>query len=239
MRIFVFLLVLANLLFFVWARGYLGSGESGDPRAEAEVRAEQIRIVSKDRPPERRVDAENAPPQEAPPPPVEPAKPPVAEPPREEICLVLSEVAQNDADSIERLFAEKLPAFKLSRAAMPGSAAYWVHIPPFKTRREAESKVAELRRLGIKEYFIMQDGADSFAISLGLFSTLGAAESALAALREKGVRSVRLIERPRKLNLSQIEFFGPRSQAGEMRQIVGGVLPQANLSACGRAAVGR
>ena len=228
MRIPVFLLVLANLLFLVWTRGYLGGGETGESWADAELRDEQIRIVSKDRPPEKRVDVENAPPAE---PPSSPA-----EPPREEICTVLSEVAPGDADAIERLFAERLPAFRLLRTDMVENTAYWVHIPPFRTRREAESKVAELKRLGVKEYFIMQDGADSFAISLGLFSTPVAAESALAALREKGVRSARLIARPRKLNLTRIEFLGPRPQDGEMRQIIGEVLPQAILGACGRTA---
>ncbi|MDR2614751.1 MAG: SPOR domain-containing protein [Candidatus Accumulibacter sp.] len=237
MRVLVFLLVLANLLFFTWARGYLGGGETDGLRVATELRAEQIRIVSKDRPPEgKRADAEEAPPGKASASPVEPPPPPTAEPPREDVCVVLGEVPPSVADSLERSFAEKLPAFKLSRTVTLGNTAYWVNIPPFRTRREAESKVAELKRRGIreKEYFIMQESADSFAISLGLFSTRGAAESTLAALREKGVRSARLSERARKLSLSQIEFFGPKAQAEEMRRILGEALPQAKLGACGR-----
>lgn len=142
---------------------------------------------------------------------------------------------QAEADALERLFAEKLPGFRLSRTVMPGNSSYWVHIPPFKTRREAENKVAELKKLGVKDYFVMQEGgADSFAISLGLFSTQEAAESSLAALKEKGVRSARLVERPRKSALARIEFQGPEAQAGEMRQTLGQVLPQAEPGACGR-----
>ena len=110
-----------------------------------------------------------------------------------------------------------------------------MHIPPFKTRSDAENKVAELKKLGIKEYFVMQEGGtDGFAISLGLFSTQEAAESSLAALKEKGVRSARLVERPRKSALARIEFQGPEAQAGEMRQTLGQVLPQAEPGACGR-----
>ncbi|MDR2789167.1 MAG: SPOR domain-containing protein [Candidatus Accumulibacter sp.] len=258
MRVLVFLLAFANLLFFAWSRGYLGTGETDGPRIGAQLRADQIRIVSKEQPPEEnRADAErvdDAPPAapppspaeppsspvEPPPPPAEPpalsVEPPMAGSPREEVCFALSDISQSEADAIERLFAEKLPAFRLSRTAMLGSPGYWVFIPPLRTRREAESKVAELRRLGVREYFIMQEGADSFAISLGLFSTRGAAESSLAALKGKGVRSVRLIERPRKSGLSQIEFLGPGSQAGEMRRILGEALPQARLGACGQTA---
>jgi hypothetical protein len=243
MRVFVFFLVLANLLFFAWAHGHLGSGDADDLRVEEQLRPERIRIVSKDQPPEEtreRVEEEvlPVPPSEKSPasseePPVLPEKPPAVEAVPEDVCVVLNGVSQSEADTLTRLFAEKLPVFRLSRTGTPG-LAYWVHIPPFSTRREAESRVAELRRLGVQEYFIMQEGADSFTISLGLFSTPGAAESALAVLREKGVRSARLGERPHRSALSQIELTGPRSQAGEMRQALAEALPRARLGVCGR-----
>ena len=222
MRTVVFLLVLANLLFFAWTRGVLGTGDPDALRAGEPLRADQIRLVSNDQPPaENRARVEEA--------------PPPAEPPQENVCVALSDVPQAEADALERLFAEKLPGFRLSRTVMPGNSSYWVHIPPFKTRREAENKVAELKKLGVKDYFVMQEGgADSFAISLGLFSTEEAAESSLAALKEKGVRSARLVERPRKSALARIEFQGPEAQAVEVRQALGQVLPQAEPGACGR-----
>jgi hypothetical protein len=229
MRVFVFFLALANLLFFAWARGHLGSGDADDWRVEEQLRPERIRIVSKDQPPEEtweRVEEDVLP--------VLPSEePPVVEAVPEDVCVVLNEVSQSEADTLTRLFAEKLPAFKLSRTGAPG-LAYWVHIPPFSTRREAESKVAELRRLGVQEYFIMQEDVGSFAISLGLFSTPGAAESALAALRERGVRSARLVERPYSSVLSQIELTGPRQRAGEMQRVLAEVLPRARLGVCDR-----
>ena len=52
MRTLVFLLVLANLLFFAWTRGALGLGEADAPRPGEPLRADQIRLVSNDRPPE-------------------------------------------------------------------------------------------------------------------------------------------------------------------------------------------
>jgi cell division septation protein DedD len=151
-----------------------------------------------------------------------------------EACFVLSDVSQNEMDSLERLFAEKLPAVRLLRTAMPGNSSYWVHIPSFRTRREAESRVEELKRAGIKEYFITQDTGDGYTISLGLFSTQKAAEFTLAALRDKGVRSARMIERPRRSTLSQIEILGPESQAMEIQQALGQALPQAKPGICDR-----
>lgn len=237
MRAFVFLLAFANLLFFAWTHGYLEAGDSDASRAAGQLRAEQIRIVSNDQAPEeKRARGEaNPTPTEAPLSPVTPTSLPVVTP-REEICFTLSDVSPGEADSLERLFAEKLPAFKLLRTAMPGNSSYWVHIPSFKTRREAETRVEYLKRSGIREYFIMQEGNDNFAISLGLFSTPGAADSTLAALKEKGVYAATISERPRKSTLSRIELLGPESRAGEMRQLLGQALPQAKPVVCARSA---
>jgi hypothetical protein len=228
MRIAIFLLVLVNLLFFAWSRGEPGSGEPGALRAGEPLRADQIRLVSNDRPPGLR-------PVPVPAAPSEPSReaPSPAEPPRE-VCAVLDDLPQADADVLERLFAEELPVFRLSRTDTPGSFSYWVYIPPFKTRREAESKVAELRNLGVKEYFILPEGNDAFAISLGLFSTRAAAESTLTALRGRGVRSARLTERPRRPSASRIEFAGPEAQVGEMRRLIGQALPKAAPGDCVR-----
>ncbi|MDR3298968.1 MAG: SPOR domain-containing protein [Candidatus Accumulibacter sp.] len=241
MRVFVFLLVFANLLFFAWARGYLSSGEPDALRAGDQLRADQICVVSNEQPPEKKEqrDKNTALPTVSPPP-VKPSAPAVETPasadeppPRADVCIALSDVAPTEADFIERLFAEKLPAFRLSRVTAPGNVSHWVHISALKTRRDAEAKVAELRKLGVTEYFIMQEeGADSFAVSLGLFSTRAAAESALAALKGKGVRSAQLIERPRRPGLSQIEILGPEAQVGEMRQSLDRILPQAKPGAC-------
>jgi hypothetical protein len=51
MRVLVFLLVLANLLFFAFARGYLGGGDNPDAeRVRQQLQPERIHIVSKGEP---------------------------------------------------------------------------------------------------------------------------------------------------------------------------------------------
>jgi hypothetical protein len=230
MRILVFLLVLANLFFFVWTRGDFGSGEPDALRAADQLRAEQIRVVSNDLPPA-------VPPAPSVEPPAPPAESPVPPEPRptavssREVCATLAEVPQAEADELERRFADELPAFMVARTPAP-EILWAVYIPPLKTRREAESKIGELKKLGITEYFIMQEGGDGFLISLGLYSTQGAAESALGALKVQGVRSARVTARPRKTSLSRMEFSGVEAQAGEMRRLIGEVLPAARVNAC-------
>ena len=63
-------------------------------------------------------------------------------------------------------------------------------------RAAALKKTAELKALGIDDYFIVQDeGKTRWAVSLGVFSTEESARSRLEALRAKGVRSAQTGER--------------------------------------------
>lgn len=218
MRAFVFLLVLANLLFFAWTRDYLGMSRDPDAfRAGEQLHADRIRIISNDEPPPEVSRKETT-----------AAKSAV------EVCALVSELSPAEAEAAEQALAEKLPAFRVARTVVPGTSSYWVHIPPLKNKREADNKVAELKKLGVKELFIMQDsGASNLAISLGLYSTEVAAESALEALKAQGVRSAKVLERPSKPALAHIEVRGPEAQADEMRHAIGQSLPQAKLGACG------
>lgn len=65
-----------------------------------------------------------------------------------------------------------------------------VYIPPFKTKADADKKAAEVRALGVTDFYIVQDNDPlRNAISLGAFKTEEAANNQLAQLRQKGVRS--------------------------------------------------
>ena len=222
MRIFVFLLILSNLLFFAWTHDYLGLSREPDAyRAREQLRADQLRIVSTDQPPpeQERKDKDKA------------TKP--VERPAGETCVLLADMPLADAEALEAAFAEKLPGFKLVRTTTPGSSSYWVNIPPLKSKREAENKVAELKKFGIKEYFVVQEnGPNNLAISLGLYSSQEAAATALDSLREKGVRSAKVTERSLKPALAQLEVRGSDAQAEEMRQIVAQAAPQAKQATC-------
>src|SRR5690606_14218634 len=59
----------------------------------------------------------------------------------------------------------------------------------------AERKVAELRSLGVHDYYLLQDDTPQRnGISLGVFTTESAAKARLAQVGRQGVRSARLIE---------------------------------------------
>jgi hypothetical protein len=73
------------------------------------------------------------------------------------------------------------------------SAGWWVYIPPQASRQAATQKVTELKRLGVEDYFIVQDDPRfRFAVSLGVFSTEEAARARLDEVRGRGVRTAQV-----------------------------------------------
>jgi len=217
MRAFVFLLVLANLVFFAWTQGYLGPSERPDAaRLSQQFAADRLHILSRDQaPPLSAASAANAAKPRPVAPAVEPAAAlsaaaattnaspaPLAESPTSpslpERCVAWTGLSVADADAVEAALAdERFSAIRRGRRAGPEGGSWWVFIPPLSNKAEAEKKAGEVRRLGITQYFIVQDpGPSRWAVSLGVFSSEKAAETHLAALRTKGVRSARVDVRP-------------------------------------------
>ncbi len=86
------------------------------------------------------------------------------------------------------------------RVEVSVTAGYWVFIPPQRSQVAMERKVAELRKLGVNEYFLLLDpGRWQYAISLGVFRSEGGATKYLAQLRQKGVRSATVGEREQRV----------------------------------------
>jgi hypothetical protein len=100
---------------------------------------------------------------------------------------------------------------------------YWVYIPPLETRSEVDRKIAELRKLGVEEYYAVESqGAMRNAISLGIFKTEEAANAYLERLRERGVRSARAGSREHRVTQSVLVVHEPdvalATKMSELRQ---------------------
>lgn len=89
---------------------------------------------------------------------------------------------------------------KLSRRQIEQDIGYWVYIPPLGSKAAIKRKIAELKALGIKEYFVVQTPRRwRNAVSLGVFKTREAAQHFLNHMASKGVRSAKVGERASKL----------------------------------------
>jgi hypothetical protein len=210
MRSFVFLLVLANLLFFAWMQGYFGAPVSSDAgRLAQQISPEKLRIVARgEAPPAAAAGAE----------PATPALPPAAA--ANEACFTWNHLAAVDAEALMAAVAQKSPTTRLERQDGTAPASWWVFIPPLKTKADAERKSAELKAIGITEFFVVTEaGPNRWSISLGVFSTEEAANGALAALRDKGVRSARVGPKGAPMPVVTLTVRAALSEAAALRAL--------------------
>ena len=197
MRAFFLLLMLANLAFFVYGHVVLEGGAAESRIPELQVAADRVQLVqagelapaAKPRAPAKSV------------PPAEP-KSATAAP---VFCLEWGNFAGPGVARVEIALAQLALAPGQVERVVIDAGGYWVHIPPLRTRSEADRKVGELRDLGVTEFFVVQDaGPWRNAISLGIFRTEEGAQTFLAGLRKLGVRSA--IVARRENFLKQVAF---------------------------------
>jgi hypothetical protein len=243
----VFLLVLFNLLFYAFGAGYFGRSENPDAvRLDKQVLPERMKIVSRGEAPvakavepvepEAAAKEEVAPADEAAKAVGEvsaEAEPAAKAVPPSTICLAWEHLAVTDADKVSALLAAKFGEFKTTRRIVGGeSNGWWVFIPPLAGKAEADKKAGELRQLEVTDYFIVQEGPNRFAISLGVFSSEKGGQERLAELKEKGVRTARLSPRPGKDGTVSLQASGPATAKAALLDAVAKAVPKAGGQAC-------
>jgi SPOR domain len=170
MRLAFLLLVFANIAFFGYA-SHLSAGRGEAQLQLLQISPERVKLV-----------------KDVAPPPPKPAPEARVAAPAPAACLAWGPL---DAEARPRAEAALAPLALGDRLTVRESTpSYWVHVPPLKSKAEAEKRAGELKARGVTEYYIVPDeGPAKFAISLGLFKSEQGASDFLAQLREKGVRS--------------------------------------------------
>jgi hypothetical protein len=252
MKALVFVLVLANVLFFAYAEGYFGRPDNPDAgRVEQQLNPERIRVVGRGEPPAGEAkkapepakepgeaggeaagrDAASEPAAAADKTAVSAEKPVPAGP---QSCLVWSELTGPEATRLASLVEEKFTDFKAERRATPvEGGGWWVFIPPLPAKADAERKAGELKRMGVDDFFIVQEaGPNRFAISLGVFSSEQGANDQLSNLKAKGVRSAKVGQRITKDALHAVEARGPAARQAALVAAAKAALPEIASQTC-------
>lgn len=108
-------------------------------------------------------------------------------------CVEIGTFDEAEAKRFEAQLAPLALGDRLTRRAVQEASRYIVYIPPQGSKEAADKKAAELKRLGVDDFFVMQDGSPlQWGISLGVFKSEEAARKQLAMLSQKGVRSARI-----------------------------------------------
>ncbi len=193
MRLAFLLLLAANLGFFAWARFLAPPDPAVDRRPlERQIEPHKLRIV-----PARELAAAKPAPGKPAPKPKAPAAPPAPV----LACLEWGSFSPPDATRAAQRLEPLALGARLAQYRGEESASWWVHMPPQGSRGGALRKAGELRRLGIEDYFIVQDaGPLQWSISLGVFSTEPAADAHLKALQAQGVRTAVISQRETRVS---------------------------------------
>ncbi len=120
--------------------------------------------------------------------------------PGAQACLEWGDFSGPDLARATAALSAMQLADKLSQRQIEQDIGYWVYFPPLGNKAAVNRKIAEIKALGISEYFVVPgSGRWHNAISLGVFKTREAAQSFLHGLHAKGVHTARVGERASKL----------------------------------------
>jgi hypothetical protein len=178
-RLLFLLLLAANLGFFAWTR-FLASPDPAVDRLPLtqQLEPQKLRIV-----PERELARATTLPAKSKPAPSPPEPAKIA-------CLEWGSFSPADATRAAQRLEPLALGARLAQYRGEETANWWVHMPSQGSRAAAVRKASELKKLGVDDYFILQDaGPLRWALSLGVFSTEEAAKSRLQALRARDVKS--------------------------------------------------
>jgi hypothetical protein len=192
LKLIFFLLLLANGVLFAFHQGYLGSfgpGGHEPERMKNQLNADKIKLIAAPA-------SAPAPAPDAGVPAVQRGNPNEQAAPKM-ACLEIGAFTAVEARRFEAQLASLPLADKPTRLDISEPSSHMVFIPPQNGKSGADKKVAELRALGVTDYFVLQDNPNPelrWGVSLGIFKSEEAARAFLAQLGQKGVRSARLAE---------------------------------------------
>ena len=199
---FIFLSLLGiNVVLFAFGQGWLGNfkpSEREPARIARQLNTDKLQLLSAAS--AGALKAAPAPATDIPDPPAAAASVLVA-------CTEIGSVNERDARRLDRLLEPLALGDKLTRSevAVQEIGSYMVMIPPLGSKEAADARAAELKELGVTNYFIMNEtSAAKWAISLGVFKSETAAQTLLAALGKQGVRGAKIVGRP--VNATRLNY---------------------------------
>jgi len=202
-RLFFFLLVFANLVFFAWAQGYFGQvDENREPqRLDSQLQADKLRIVRV----AQTADAK---------------KPDLA-------CRAINGLNPAEAESVGA--AMKAAGAGTATVIAPEQPKpYRVVIADLANKSAAEKKVAELARFGVAEQTSVELAGGRHEIVLGSFSAESAARELLQDLVKRGIKSARVDSREVPAPKVRVEVRGPAQEL--LRQLPLLIAPYADVT---------
>ncbi len=182
LKLIFWLLLLANAALFAMQKGYLGAfySDGREPaRIGKQLQADKIKLVASDAAPA--AASASVPAAAAAGASSAADLAPVA-------CTEIGNFSASEARRFSSQLAERTPNLKFVRREIQEVASHMVYLPSLGSKEAADKKADEVRRLGINDFFVIQDSsALRYGISLGIFKTDEAAQKQVASLAKRGL----------------------------------------------------
>jgi hypothetical protein len=201
-RLFFFLLVFANLIFFAWAKGYFGQvDDNREPqRLAGQLQAEKLRVVRNTKTAE--------------------AKKP------DQACRLINGLNPTEAENLKS--AMKTAGGEATVLPLPEPKPHLVVISDLPNKAAAEKKAAELVRFGVAEQTSVELEDGRHEIVLGSFAAEAAAREMLQGLVKRGIKSARVDNREQPAPKIRVEVRGPAQDL--LRQLPQLIAPYADAT---------
>jgi hypothetical protein len=199
MKLAFLLLALANVLLFAWQQGVFGRlPESGrEPeRVARQIEPERIRVLTpdelktlRDKARETRREASAA---------------AAGNELASAACLEFGDFTLENAPRVRQRLEALAFGERLTARTVDAPGWYMVYVPPFKTRADVDRAAAEMRKLGVKDLLVIADDSPlRFGIALGSFKDPELAKRHAADLERRGVKGVRVADKPSSVALTR------------------------------------
>jgi hypothetical protein len=237
-------LLFLNAALFAYAQSYLGTSKgSEEERARIKPQLDPGKLVlltnaqadaAKTSPAPQSASAPPSAPASAPAKAAEQAGVPAA-PAKALACIDVATFSAGEAKRFESRLASLDLGDRQSRQAVQAQdvTSYLVNIPPQPSKDAADRKAAELRGLGVTNFFIMSgESPMKWAISLGVFKTESGAQTLLAQLNKQGVHSARITPRGPAVTRYAYRFRDIEDDARERIVSVADAVSSAEVKNC-------
>ncbi|MBY0574622.1 MAG: SPOR domain-containing protein [Undibacterium sp.] len=120
-------------------------------------------------------------------------------------CIDLGNFTPAESKTVEIKLQELALGKRQTRTEISEVASNMVYLSSLGSKDAAEKKAAQLHKLGIEDFYIVQDQTPlRWGISLGVFKTPEAAKVHLANLSKKGLKDAKIAARP--VNASKFTY---------------------------------
>ncbi|SDX81037.1 Sporulation related domain-containing protein [Collimonas sp. OK242] len=186
LKIIFWLLLLANATLFAMQKGYLGAlySDGREPtRISKQLQADKIKMTVAEAAPAASAALASA----------ASVAPAAADLAPVAACTEIGNFTAAEARRFSSQLAERTPAIKFVRRETQEVASHMVYLPSLGSKEAADKKADEVRRLGISDFFVIQDSsALRYGISLGIFKTDEAAQKQVASLAKRGLSGAKV-----------------------------------------------